>query len=169
MLVPDRVATFTVRLIIVFASIFVVGVLAFTLPSLGGRLSLPLLPSGIAVAAAYRWGRRMWPAVFAAGMAIELWLHHTFPEAIGVGAGLAGGAWLTAWLMERGGFDSNFSRAKDVPLFIVAAVIGMTLAPTFGMAGRIFRRRSNRLRRRPSGIFGFTGLAGGATRPPACS
>src|SRR5271169_3039620 len=110
--VPDRVATFTVRLIIVFASIFVVGAVAFALPSLGGRLSLPLLPSGIAVAAAYRWGRQMWPAIFAAAMAIELWLHHTFPEAIGVGAGLAGGAWLAAWLMERGGFDSSFSRAK---------------------------------------------------------
>src|SRR5271169_3794032 len=55
--VPDRVATFTVRLIIVFASIFVVGAVAFALPSLGGRLSLPLLPSGIAVAAAYRCGR----------------------------------------------------------------------------------------------------------------
>ena len=138
MLVLDRVATITVRLTIVFASIFVVGVVAFTLPSLGGRLSLPLLPSGIAVAAAYRWGRRMWPAIFAAAMAIELWLHHTFQQAIGVGAGLAGGAWLSAWLMERGGFDSNFSRAKDVPLFIVCAVIGMTLAPTFGMAGLIF-------------------------------
>src|SRR5580692_7105200 len=138
MLVLDRVAAITVRLTIVFASIFIVGVVAFTLPSLGGRLSLPLLPSGIAVAAAYRWRRRMWPAIFAAAMAIELWLHHTFPEAIGVGAGLAGGAWLTAWLMERGGFDSNFSRAKDVPLFIVSAVIGMTLAPSFGMAGLIF-------------------------------
>jgi PAS domain S-box-containing protein len=138
MLVPDRVATFTVRLIIVCASIFIVGVVAFALPSVGGRLSLPLLPSGIAVAAAYRWGRRMWPAVFAAGMAIELWLHHSLPDAIGVGAGLAGGAWLAAWLMERGAFDANFSRAKDVPLFIVAAVIGMTLAPTFGMAGLIF-------------------------------
>jgi PAS domain S-box-containing protein len=138
MLVQDRVATITVRLIIVFASIFVVGVVAFTLPSFGGRLSLPLLPSGIAVAAAYRWGRRMWPAVFAAGMAIELWRHHAFPDAVGVGVGLAGGAWLTAWLMERGGFDSSFSRAKDVPLFIVSAVIGMTMAPTFGMAGEFF-------------------------------
>src|SRR5271154_5728547 len=134
----DRVATITVRLTIVFASIFIVGVVAFTLPSLGGRLSLPLLPSGIAVAAAFRWGRRMWPAVFAAGMAIELWLRHTFPEAIGVGVGLASAAWLTAWLMDRGVFDSIFSRARDVPLFIVAAVIGMTMAPTFGLAGEFF-------------------------------
>ena len=138
MLVPDRVATITVRLIIVFASIFVVGALAFTLPSLGGRLSLPLLPSGIAVAAACRWGRRMCPAVFVAGLAIELSLHHTLLDAIGVGAGLASGAWLTAWLMEQGGFDSNFARAKDVPLFILAAAVGMTLAPTFGYLGVYF-------------------------------
>src|SRR6202451_3314750 len=138
MLELDRVATITVRLTIVFASIFIVGVIDFKLPRLGGRLSLLLLPSGIAFAAAFRWGRRMWPAVFAAGMAIELWLHHTFPEAIGVGVGLAGAAWLTAWVMEPGGFDSNFSRAKDVPLFIVAAVIGMTMAPTFGLAGEYF-------------------------------
>src|ERR1700690_3667693 len=70
MLELDRAATITVRLTIGFASIFIVGALAFTLPSLGGRLSLPLLPSGIAVAGAFRWGRRMWWAVFAAGMAI---------------------------------------------------------------------------------------------------
>src|SRR5271165_4867260 len=133
--VPDRVAAVTVRLIIVFASIFVVGVVAFTLPSLGGRLSLPLLPSGIAVAAAYRWGRRMCPAVFFAGMAIELWLQQTLMDAVGIGAGLAGGAWLAAWLMERGGFDASFARAKDVPLFILAAAVGMTLAPTCGFLG----------------------------------
>jgi len=134
--VPDRAATIALRLIMVFASIFVVGVLAFKLlPSLGGRLSLPLLPSGIAVAAAYRWGRRMLPAIVAAGMAIELSLHQTLAGAIGVGIGLAVGAWLAAWLMERRGFDSSFSRAKDVPLFSIAAAVGMTLAPTFAFLG----------------------------------
>src|SRR5271165_2248781 len=133
--VPDRVAAVTVRLIIVFASIFVVGVVAFTLPSLGGRLSLPLLPSGIAVAAAYRWGRRMCPAVFFAGMAIELWLQQTLMDAVGIGAGLAGGAWPAGVPMERRGFYAGFGRAKDVPLFILAAAVGMTLAPTCGFLG----------------------------------
>src|SRR6202451_2561786 len=123
MLELDRVATITVRLTIVFASIFIVGVIDFKLPRLGGRLSLLLLPSGIAVAAAFRWGRRMWPAVFAAGMAIELWLHHTFPEAIGVGVGLAGAAWLTAWVVERGGVGSKFFSAHGgAPFFVGAGV-----------------------------------------------
>ncbi len=142
MLGLGRSGTFTVRLIIVFASIFAVGTLAFTLPSLGGRLSLPLLPSGIAVAATYRWGRRMWPAVFAGGMAIDLWGGQPLVACIGVGAGLAGGAWLSEWLLQRGGFDASFARAKDVPLFILAAAAGMTLAPSFGLLGFYFAGNS---------------------------
>ncbi len=102
---------------------------------MGGRLNLAFLPSGIAVAATYRWGRRMWPAVFAAGLAIDLWLRQPLVASIGVGVGLAGGSWLAAWLLERGLFDTGFSRAKDVPLFIVAVALGMTLAPTFALLG----------------------------------
>ena len=102
---------------------------------MGGRLNLAFLPSGIAVAATYRWGRRMWPAVLAAGLAIDLWLRQPFVASIGVGVGLAGGSWLAAWLLERGPFDAGFSRAKDVPMFIVAVALGMTLAPTFALLG----------------------------------
>jgi hypothetical protein len=36
-----------------------------------------------------------------------------------VGAGLAGGAALAAWLLERNGFNASFARARDVPLFIL--------------------------------------------------
>jgi PAS domain S-box-containing protein len=130
-----RITTQAARLLVVFASIFAMGVLAFSLQRIGGRLNLPLLPSGIAVAAAYRWGRKIWPAVFAAGIGIELWISQPAAASIGVGIGLAGAAWLSAWLMERGGFDPNFSKARDVPLFIVAAAIGMALAPTLGLLG----------------------------------
>jgi len=122
----------------VFAAVFFFGTLAFALPSMGSRLSLPILPSGIAVAAAYRWGRRVWPAIFAAGMAIDLSHGQPWVTSAGVGVGLAGGACLCAWFLERGGFDPGFVRARDVPLFILAAAFGMTLAPTFGLLGFYF-------------------------------
>jgi PAS domain S-box-containing protein len=131
-------ATILIRLLIVFASIFALGVISYALPSIGSRFALPILPSGIAVAAYYRWGQRMSLAVFAAGMAIELWLHAPLLDAIGVGVGLSGGAFLAAWLMQRSGFDPNFSRSKDVPLFMLSAAVGMTLAPTFGLLGLYF-------------------------------
>jgi PAS domain S-box-containing protein len=124
-----------VRLFIAFVSIFTVGALAFELPNLGGRLTLAFLPSGVAVAVTYRWGRSMWPAVFAAGVCIELWLRQPFVACIGVGVGLAGASWLAAWLLERGDFDAGFSRARDVPLFIVAVALSMTLAPSFALLG----------------------------------
>ena len=130
---------------IVFASIFATGLIGFMLPILGAQFKLPLLPSGIAVAACCRWGRRMWPFVVAAVAAIDFWdlyiLEHSLGvgggliESIAVGAGLAGGAALSAWLLERNGFNANFARARDVPLFILSAAAGMTLMPTLGFLG----------------------------------
>src|ERR1700729_196625 len=99
MLVQDRMTTTAFRLLVVFASIFAVGVMGFSLRNLGGSLTLSYLPSGIALAATYRFGRRMWPAVFLAGVAIDLWIPQPLPACIGVGIGLASGAWLSAWLL----------------------------------------------------------------------
>jgi PAS domain S-box-containing protein len=133
----DR-TTPAIRLLAVFAAIFAIGALAFALPSMGARLTLPVLPSGIAAAAAYRWGRRTWPAIFAGGAAIDLSTGQPFITSVCIGLGLAGGACLCAWFMEIGRFDASFSRARDVPLFILAAAFGMTLAPTLGLLGFYF-------------------------------
>jgi PAS domain S-box-containing protein len=134
MLAQDRVKRI-LGLVLVFASIFAIGAIAFSLPSFGSRLTLSLMPSGFAVALTYRLGRRVWPAVFLAGLAIDFWNHQPGWASLGVGIGLAGGAWLSSWLLERAGFDSSFSRAKDVPLFILGVAAGMILAPTFGLSG----------------------------------
>jgi PAS domain S-box-containing protein len=123
------------RLLLVFTSIFAVGAIGFGLPKLGGSLTLSYLPSGIALAATYRFGRRVWPAVFLAGFAIDLSIPQPLPACIGVGAGLASSAWLSAWLMERSGFDGDFARARDVPLFVLAVAVGMLLAPIFSLPG----------------------------------
>src|ERR1700690_4083629 len=86
MLAQDRI-TKMLRLVLVFASIFTVGAIGFSLPSIGSRLTLSLMPSGVAFAASFRWGRRMWPAVFLAGMAIDLWNHQPLWASLGVGIG----------------------------------------------------------------------------------
>jgi PAS domain S-box-containing protein len=138
MLVQDRITTRALRLFLVFAVIFAIGVVGFSLPSIGSRLTLSLMPSGLAFAMTYRSGRRVWPAVFLAGLAIELWLAQPIWASLGVGIGLASGAWLSTWLLERFGFDSSFSRAKDVPLFILAVAVGMILPPTLSLLGYYF-------------------------------
>ena len=128
-------AQFGLRLLLAFAVIFAAGVLGFALPRFGGSLPLLILPSGFAVAAMYRWGRRLWPAVFAAGTVTDLWAHQPLVTALAVGTGLAAGAALTAWLLEQRDFDPSFSRGKDVVGFILAAALGMVAPPTLGLFG----------------------------------
>jgi PAS domain S-box-containing protein len=123
------------RWAVTFAAVLASGAAGFSLPLLGSRLSLLLLPSGFAVAAVYRWGLRMWPAVFAGGVAIDLTEGQPVAASLGVGAGLAAGAVLSHWVLANGRFDGNFSRARDVPLFVFAAAVGMTLTPALGFLG----------------------------------
>ena len=136
MLDPDRITTKALRLLLVFVSILAVAAIGISMRSHGGSLSLSYLPNGVAVAVTYRFGRRVWPAVFLAGFAIIL-LSREPPlvAGIGVGIGLASGAWASAWLLERSGFDPNFSRAKDVLLFIVCIGAGTALEPLFSLPG----------------------------------
>ena len=49
--------------------------------------------------------------------------------------GLAASSALTLWLLERCGFDRTFRHGRDVPLFIGAAAIGMSLGPVFADVG----------------------------------
>ena len=118
-----------------FAAVFTAGAVGFMLPSIGAHPTLPLLAGGIAAAACIRWGRRMWPAVLAAGVGIDLWLQQPLLASLGVGIGATAAAVFTAWFLEWRGFDAGFGRARDVPLFILAVVIGTMILPTVGLLG----------------------------------
>lgn len=111
---------------------FAGGALGFALPSLGGQMTLLILPSGIACAAAYRWGRSMWPAILIGGFAIDLWAQRPVIASLGVGAGLAVAAVLFAHLLERGRFNPSFSRPQDVVHFVTAAACAMVAVPLLG-------------------------------------
>ena len=130
---PPSAVVRLARALLVFGAVFATGALGLGLPHLGARLALPLLPSGIAVAALVRWGRGLWPAVLAAEIAIDLVNGASPVRALIIGSGLPAGAWLTAWMLARRGFDRDFARSSDVPLFIAATAIGMLLPATVGM------------------------------------
>src|ERR1700733_11422468 len=100
MLDSDRITTRALRLLFVFLSIFAVAAFGISLHRLGGSLTLSYLPNGVAVAATYRFGRRVWPAVLLAGIAIIFWGSEplvALVACIGVGIGLGGGALASGW------------------------------------------------------------------------
>jgi PAS domain S-box-containing protein len=123
------------RWLVTFAAVFTAGTVGFMLPSIGVHPTVPPLAGGIAAAACIRWGRQMWPAVFAASIGFHWWTHQALIGSLGVDVGAAMGAVFIAWLLERRGFDAGFARARDVPLFILAAAVGSTIVPTLGLLG----------------------------------
>ncbi|MEA3152054.1 MAG: hypothetical protein QOD56_2993, partial [Gammaproteobacteria bacterium] len=120
---------------VAFAAIFTAGFAGLALPMWGARFPLPLLHAGIAAAVIYRWGRRMWVPVLAAGVLFELAAKEPLIGALGVGVGLTAGSLLSAWLLRKYEFDPNFGRARDVPVFLFAVVLGMSVSPTLGVLG----------------------------------
>src|SRR5260221_11266189 len=113
MLVADRITTKALRLLLVFISIFAVAAIGISLHRIGASLKLSYLPNGIAVAVSFRFGRRVWPRVFLAGVAPILWTNARPGSAAGVGTGWAAGASPFAWGLAGGGFVPGRSRAKD--------------------------------------------------------
>ncbi|HME38068.1 MAG TPA: ATP-binding protein [Steroidobacteraceae bacterium] len=121
--------------LLAFTAIFTVGTINYLLPSAGAYPTLPLYAGGVAVAACVRWGRPMWVAVLAATVGTYVCAHYTLIASLFIGLGSAGGAALTAWILGWRGFDTGFSRARDVPLFILASGLGTMLVPTLGLLG----------------------------------
>lgn len=128
------------RGVITFVGIFTTGLMGIALPSWGAHLRLPLLPGGLAIAAIYRWGWRMWIPALAAGVAFELSAAQPFVATVGVGAGLAAGGLLCAWLLRKYEFQADFGRRRDVLIFLLAVAAGMTVTPTVSMAAFILAR-----------------------------
>ncbi len=123
------------RWAISFVAIYVTGLLCFVLPGSIPHISLPFFAAGIAVAAANRWGRSQGIPIFASAAAVNLTMHEPLLAAIGGGAGFGCGALLSAWVLERYGFEASFGRARDVVLFLIAVPLGMMVVPTIGIVG----------------------------------
>jgi diguanylate cyclase (GGDEF)-like protein/PAS domain S-box-containing protein len=97
------------------------------------------VPSGIAVAAIWRWGGAMTPAIFTAAFAIELGLGLNLSSALTIALGNTFGAYLTVWLLRRLRFSEHMLRRKDVVNFVFAALIGMLISAS--IASLVFENK----------------------------
>jgi diguanylate cyclase (GGDEF)-like protein/PAS domain S-box-containing protein len=113
---------------------FVAGWLGLRIPYASSHITLVWLPTGIAVAALYRWGIGLWPAVYGAAFLVNLSLGPSSPGlAAGIAVGNTLGPLATSWGLRRLGFDGRFAQRRHVLLFLGAAAAGMLLSSIGGV------------------------------------
>ncbi|CAM3668987.1 sensor domain-containing diguanylate cyclase [Roseateles saccharophilus] len=122
------------RALILGAGYYLAGYLGLLIPYVGSHVSLFWLPTGIAMAAYWRWGAAMWPAVMAAAFAVNYQIGGPGWLAFGIAVGNALGPWLGAALLRRWSFDDALTRRRDLGAFLFADMAGMLATATNGTA-----------------------------------
>ncbi len=96
-------------------------------------ISMIWLPTGIAMAALYRWGLHYWPAVTLAAWFVQSFsFGMDWSYAVFVVSGQTVGPLLAAWILRRTHFHPTFDRRQDIAYFCGATAIGMLAPSTFG-------------------------------------
>jgi signal transduction histidine kinase len=111
-----------------FIAYFVTARLGLLLGAVSGFATLVWAPTGIALFALYTHGRRLWPAVFAGALLVNLLTGASLSVAIGIGAGNTLEALLAVLLLERAGFHPSLTRVADVLLLLALGAVASTLS-----------------------------------------
>ena len=122
--------------LLALAIIYVVAArLGLVIDSVASFATLIWAPTGIALAALIAGGTRMWPAVFAGALVINLWTGAPVLAAFGIAFGNTLEAVVGAAAVRRiAGFRSSLDRVQDVMgLILVAAILSTTISATIGV------------------------------------
>ncbi|MDQ1363521.1 MAG: hypothetical protein QG652_1382, partial [Pseudomonadota bacterium] len=113
---------------------FVTGKFGLMLPYIEPHITLLWLPTGLAVAALLRWGMAVWPGITLGVLALA-WSMESEPGlALGIAAGNTLGPLLAAGLLRHYHFRRTLDQTRDIVLLVAAAVTGMLLSASGGVA-----------------------------------
>ena len=113
---------------------FATGRLGLMLPAFGSTITLIWMPTGIAVAALFRYGYGCWPGIALGAVAVNMAVGVPFPAALGMAVGNSCGTVLAVWVLRRAGFRPAFDRPRDILFLSVAATFGMVICTSVGVA-----------------------------------
>lgn len=120
------------RLCCVALGYYLTARMGLQIPYVGTHVSLFWLPTGVAVAAYYRWGGRMAPAVLVAAGLANLELGGPVWAALGIALGNAVGPWLSTQVLRRLDFDATLGRRRDLGVYLLAVTLGMLVSASNG-------------------------------------
>ncbi|MFZ2541136.1 MAG: EAL domain-containing protein [Gallionella sp.] len=125
---------FAAKLLFVALAYFVSGRLGLAVPYVESHITLIWLPTGIAVAALFRWGYICWPGIFLGALATNFFVDSSPLLDISIALGNTLAPLLAAWLLRRLKFHATLDRAYDILLLVVAAAIGMLVSASGGVS-----------------------------------
>ncbi len=125
---PPRLA----QLLTVFLAYSLTGWLGLCMPFEGDRFTLFWLPSGIAVAALYRWSPQLWPSVFLAAFALNLATGTSLPANLLLAAGNTLAPLFTVWLLRRTGCNLSRLHRANTLCFLLLGALGMLIPAIIG-------------------------------------
>jgi diguanylate cyclase (GGDEF)-like protein/PAS domain S-box-containing protein len=92
-------------------------------------------PSGIALAAAFLWGYRVWPGLMLGAFVANVWTGAPLLSDLGIAAGNTAEGLVGAALLRRSGFRPSLARVRDVvSLAVLAAGLSTMVSATVGTA-----------------------------------
>lgn len=109
------------------------GWLGLQMPYAESHITLVWLPSGMAVAALFRWGWQMWPAVYVAAFLVNWSVASPFWLSAGIAVGNTLAPLCAAWIFNRLHFDGQFAQRRHVLTFLLAAASGMLVSASGGV------------------------------------
>ena len=121
------------RLLAIALAYAIAGKFGLLIADFNPHITLLWLPSGIAVAALFRWGYRYWPAVFVSAFALNFSISSVPLLAAGIAVGNTLGPMLAVWLLRHAQFRPRLERAYDVVILAVSGALGMVLSASSGV------------------------------------
>jgi signal transduction histidine kinase len=126
---------YLIKIAALFAAYFITARIGLSLDAVGGFATLAWPPTGIALAAIFIFGYRLWPAVTLAAFLVNLVTGAPPLVALGMGIGNTLEALLGAYLLKRVRFMPQLERVRDVfSLVFLAAFISTALSATIGVS-----------------------------------
>jgi PAS domain S-box-containing protein len=125
------------RIVVVAAAYFAAAMFGFNFSLVGDNASTIWPASGIAVAAVFLAGTRVWIGVFAGSLLANALNGDSLPVAAILAVEASAQALLAAWLLRRGETRPQLDRPRDVVLLASAAVVGGLAGGVVGVGGLV--------------------------------
>jgi diguanylate cyclase (GGDEF)-like protein/PAS domain S-box-containing protein len=124
---------YVAKLLFIALAYFVSGRLGLAIPYVDSHITLVWLPTGIAVAALFRWGYLCWPGVFLGALTTNFSVDPSLLLSSSIALGNTLAPLLAVWLLRRMEFHATLDRAYDILLLVVAAAAGMLVSASGGV------------------------------------